>query len=150
VVEGGDIKIYMKPSRTFEWTWDPQPDGIGVLDSAEPELPQTNPPLGNVTTTGTKAKTYISITDERWRIQVPTTFAVISKDRVVIEGTNVVELESAQVKIGRNAVEPLVLGAVLENVLTNAVVQTAMGPALFDDATIARFVEFQSTKHVVE
>ncbi len=147
--EGGDVKIYMKPSRSVEWTWDPQPEGVGAQDSAEPELPQTNPAT-NVTTDGMKSATYIVVDEERWRVQVPTSFEVVSSDQVVIEGTNVVELESAQIKVGRNAEEPLVLGAVLEDVLTNAVVQTAMGPAMFDAATIARFIEFQSTKHVVE
>lgn len=149
VDEGGNVMVLMKPSKVFEWTWDPQEEGVGIQDSAEPELPQTNPAT-NVSASGNKDNTFITIDRERMRVQVPSNFEVISKDAVIIESDSKVELESSQIKIGRNAEEPLVLGDTLEQILTEAVIQTAMGPASFDAATIARFVEFKSTKHTVE
>lgn len=90
VDNGGDVRIYMKPSSTIEWTWDPQPDGVGVLDSAEPELPQPNPAGG--VRAGDKNSTYMTVNQERWRAQVPTEFEVFSKDAVYLSADNTMEL----------------------------------------------------------
>lgn len=133
VDDGGDIRIYVKPSRTVEWTWDPQPDGVGCLDSEEPELPQTNPPEGGSSTDGSKEKTYININEERWRIQVPSSFEVISQDTVTIEAESTVDisgdevnatgetevtLEAPAIKIGEGAADAIVKGTTLNNAWT--------------------------------
>lgn len=133
VDEGGDIRIYMKPSRTVEWTWDPQPDGVGCLDSREPELPQTNPQQRGALTSGDKEKTYININEERWRIQVPSSFEVISEDTASIEANNTVDisasdvtatgessvvLEAPSIKLGENATDALIKGTTLNNAWT--------------------------------
>ncbi len=258
---GGSVRLYMKPSRTMEWVWAPQEDGLGILSEPEGELPQPNPPSEDggpepdedEQLAPVLENTYLYVSGDSWRISVPSSFQVISMDEVILQADGEVEIdsvngqvllnagdlvtlqarnvvsltspakielrienaesgpdpeddasipilpdyaaitlerdadadtisitigvpdpagtetsplpdlsfitmndaemtiESTAIKIGENAsTEPLVLGATLDDVLTNAVVQTAMGPAMFDAATIARFVEFQSTKTKVE
>jgi hypothetical protein len=107
VDEGGDVRIYMKPSRTVEWTWDPQVDGIGAEDSAEPELPQPNPAIRAVTTTGIKEKTFITINENSWRIWVPVSFEVTSSDTIRLSGQTSVTLESTAGSVAINAVTML-------------------------------------------
>lgn len=152
VDEGGDVRIYMKPSRSLEWTWDPQPDGVGVQDSAEPELPQTNP-ASNVTTTGTKDNTYIVVDQERCRIQVPTNFEVISKDKVLVEASNSVSVESktgtveitaatmldliAQaITLGENGTDALVKGTTLNSAWQAVSLTLSAVPAAADPVSV--------------
>lgn len=40
---GGSIRAYIKDTQTLELVFDPQEDGVGVVDAFDPSLPQTNP-----------------------------------------------------------------------------------------------------------
>jgi hypothetical protein len=85
---GGNVRIYMKPASTLEWTWNPQEDGIGPIDEVIDELPQPNPPQGNRAASDTRSNTYIQVTDISWEIQVPTSARVVSQDTVTISAVN--------------------------------------------------------------
>lgn len=80
--EGGSFKAWIKPSQSFELDWNPPTNGIGVLDEPDEELPQTNP--ARVGVPPQKINTYVLADQERFQVEVPEKFEVISKKRILL------------------------------------------------------------------
>lgn len=82
--DGGSFKMWVKPSQAFELDWNPPVDGMGVLDIADPEIPQTNPSEASASR-DEKENTYILIEQDRADIMVPEEFKLLSKQRILLE-----------------------------------------------------------------
>lgn len=80
--EGGSFKAWIKPSQSFELDWNVPTNGIGVLDEPDAELPQTNPAVVGVPPE--KVSTYVLADKDRFQIEVPETFEVISKKTILL------------------------------------------------------------------
>ena len=131
---GGSIRLNVKPSQTFEVTFNPQDEGIGVSDIAKPE-------------------TYIYADRDQVAFIVPTSVTVTTQDTITLTATNVVELEAETIKLGTVAEDnPVVLGEELRTWLRDVcVVLSPFGPLKIDPATLLTpFDPTQSTKSFVE
>lgn len=83
--EGGSFRMWVKPSQSFELDWNEPVDGMGVLDVAEEEIPQTNPSESGSSSRAEKENTYVLIEKDRIDITVPDEFKVLSKKRILLE-----------------------------------------------------------------
>lgn len=150
---GGSIRVNVKPSQTFEMTFNPQDEGIGVVDTAEPELPQLNPPQEDPVASDERPETYIYIDRDQVDFIVTTSVTVTTQDTITLTATNVVELEAETIKLGTGAeANPVVLGEELRVWLRDVcVVLSPFGPLKIDPATLLTpFDPTQSTKSFVE
>jgi hypothetical protein len=151
--EGGSIRINVKPSQFFELTFNPQEDGIGVVDSPDPELPQQNPTQTTPVASSDKPETYIYIDRDQVNFYLSNTFGVQSGDSATITAENVVQLESDKIKLGVDAEDnPAVLGEELRKWLRDTCkVLSPFGPLSIDPLTTQTpFNLTQSKKTVVE
>lgn len=82
---GGSIKVWVKPSQSFELDWNEPVDGMGVLDVAEAEIPQTNPSESGSSSTASQPNTYVLVESDRVDITVPDQFKLLSKKRILLE-----------------------------------------------------------------
>jgi len=150
---GGSILINPKTSQSLELVWDKIDEGKGILGGVEAQIPQSNPKPTQAGGNQTYEKSYLFTDQNTVSIQVPRTFKVKSKDEAVIEATNLVELESAGIKLGKNAQagQGIPRGGDLHTFLGELTVLTATGPAKINQVDIDRFVAaVLSTKTIVE
>lgn len=160
---GGSIRVNIKPSQTLEVTFNPQEEGIGIVDSLEPELPQTNPPPQTPEADGVYDDTYIYADRDRADIQLPenlnitigTDLNITCGNNATIAAEKVLELEGTeQIKLGAGAgADPVVLGEQLRTWLLAANVLSPFGPLKIDPTQIVAssiYDNTQSAKSVVE
>lgn len=83
--DGGSVRMWVKESQSLELDWNPPVDGMGVLDVADAEIPQTNPSESGSSSRAAKENTYILIEKDRVDITVPDEFKVLSKKRILLE-----------------------------------------------------------------
>lgn len=83
--DGGSFKMWIKPSQSFELDWNTPVDGMGVLDVADAEIPQTNPSESGSSSRASKDNTYILIEKDRVDITVPDEFKVLSSSGILLE-----------------------------------------------------------------
>lgn len=144
---GGSIRLNVKPSQSFELTFNPQEDGIGVVDSIEPELPQTNPPTQTPQADGVYDETYVYFDRDRLDILLPenlnitigTDLNITCGNNATIAAEKVLELEGTeQIKLGEGAgADPVVLGEQLRTFLQAANVLSPFGPLKIDPTQLA-------------
>lgn len=79
--EGGSVRVNIKPSQFVELTFNPQEEGIGVVDDPDEELPQQNPPQTGPQASGDRPETYIYVDRDQIDFYIPDTFnAIIGTD----------------------------------------------------------------------
>jgi len=83
--DGGSFKLWIKPSQSFELDFNRPEDGMGVLDVADSELPQTNPSQSGSSSRASKDNTYVLIEQDRIDITVPEEIKLVSKQRFLLE-----------------------------------------------------------------
>lgn len=147
---GGSILVNLKTSQSMELVWDKIQEGKARLGGLDAQIPQSNP-KGPNEGNQTYAQTYIYSDKENFAVQVPKNFKIKSEDVARVEATNLVELESASVKLGKNAEQAAPRGEDLHTFLEELTVLTAMGPAKINTFDIDRFVAaVLSTKVKIE
>lgn len=150
---GGSVRVNIKPSQSLELTFNPQEEGIGVIDNTEPELPQLNPWQEEPVASEERPETYIYVDRDQVDFMIPTSVTVTTQDTITLTATNVVELEAELIKLGTGAeADPVVLGEELRTWLGDiCVVLSPFGPLKIDPATLLTpFDPTQSTKSFVE
>lgn len=161
---GGSVRFNIKPSQAVEITFNPQEEGIGVLDTSDPEMPQRNPTEEEPVASGERNETYIYMDRDQVDFFVPGNFSVdvtegvsiTAGDTIRIDAENELELESTLIKIGAEAAddEALVLGEQLRVWLESTCkVLSPFGPLSIDPLTTIRATTFApplSTKTIVE
>jgi hypothetical protein len=94
---GGSIRINIKPSQTFELTFNPQDEGVGAVDVNEPEMPQSNPWQTEPEAAEERPETYIYIDRDQADFTVTTSVTITTQD--------VIQLRSQLIELGEDAVE---------------------------------------------
>jgi hypothetical protein len=102
---GGSIRLNIKPTQTFEMSFNPQDEGIGVANIADPELPQLNPPVDDPESAEEQPETYIYIDRDQADFIVTTSVTVITQDTITLVAENLVELGADQIHLGIDAEE---------------------------------------------
>lgn len=82
--QGGSVRVFIKPSQSVELTFDPPEDGIGVLDRADPDLPQSNPRPSAASYSGTRNNTFLKIDKDSAQVIVPSAIIARSKRRIEV------------------------------------------------------------------
>ena len=91
---GGSIKVGIKPTQTFELSWNPYVDGLGVRDEVDDDLPQTNP-RPRQPDEQAKTNTYVRGSNTSLLIEVPDTIEIttssfeVESESVVIDSPDV-------------------------------------------------------------
>lgn len=158
---GGSVLLEVKPSQTLEISFEEPVEGKGLQRSTMDELPQTNPRPPSNNSSSQRQNTYVYSDKDSLKVLVNSEFAVKSATRVSIEcddttvvtSTNLLELDSASIKLGVNAdsAQGVPRGNDLKNWLDNLTVLTPMGPAYINQADIEIFTsQVVSTKVIVE
>ena len=94
---GGSVRINIKQSQTLELDFNPQQDGIGVLDAPDPSLPQTNPPQVDPEAEETgelPESTYMYISKDQADLYVPVSATIVSQDFILAKATNYVSVST--------------------------------------------------------
>lgn len=161
---GGSIRVNVKPSQSFELTFNPQEEGIGALDVTEPEMPQRNPAEEDPAASSERNETYLYMDRDQIDIFIPGSFTVdvadivkiTAGDEIQIYATNILTHDAALIVIGADAAddEALVLGEQLRVWLESTCkVLSPFGPLSIDPLTTIRATTFApplSTKTIVE
>ncbi len=82
---GGGIRINVKTTQPLELNWNEQEDGIGLNDTHDPALPQTNPQQTTPYYSGNRKATYIRIQNQVVSFEVPGLFSVKSQNHFKLE-----------------------------------------------------------------
>lgn len=175
---GGSIRLYVKPTQTFEIDFNPQQDGIGALDAPDANLPQTNPPQTDPEPEETgelPAESFIYLDREVLDVYVPVTASIVSQDNILLKAVNYISiatdgdadyidltsntkitLESTKIYLGQAAedaeADPVLLGEEHRTWLRDVcVVLSPFGPLKIDPATLGSpYDATQSVKSFVE
>lgn len=117
--EGGSILVTVKPTQTFELSWDEPQDGAGVRRGNDPSIPQSNPRsrTGNASTVE-REKTYVILDEENIHVETTEEIKLKSRTRIIfnsddettISATNVLTLESTSILLGENAEDAVIKG----------------------------------------
>lgn len=83
--EGGAVKVWVKPSQSFELDFNPQEDGMGALDVADDQIPQTNPSTSGSASTTQKSNTYMLVEKDRMQITTSDEIKLKSRKRLLLE-----------------------------------------------------------------
>jgi len=78
--DGGGVRVTIKPTQPLELTWNDQEDGIGLNNTHDPQLPQTNPPPVQPFAQQPITNTYIRITSGGASLSIPNLFSTITRD----------------------------------------------------------------------
>lgn len=92
---GGSIRINVKPSQSFEMDFNPQQDGIGVIDAPDPNMPQTNPPQSDPEAEKTgelPLESYVYIDRSQAAFYIPAMVTITTQDNVLVTATNFISL----------------------------------------------------------
>jgi len=81
---GGSIKIWIKPSQSFELDFNRQEEGIGIEDLQDDALPQSNPG-GRHTSNGNKDNTFLKLNNSRAYLTTLEEIKLVSKQRFLLE-----------------------------------------------------------------
>jgi hypothetical protein len=92
--EGGSIITYIKPSQTFELSFDTQVDGIGSSNLHEDSLPQPNP-VSSPRPPATAANTKLRATKTEFSIVAPELISFSSKSAFLAEAPSIYLGENA-------------------------------------------------------
>lgn len=115
VASGGSIRLEVKPSQEFEMTWDPAIEGLGILDGADPELPQTNPPTNKRLLPDQSGNTYVHFNSDNAQVRVPGVLIARGNSRAVLEsGANAQMLSSQSVSISAGTDAVVTVGTTLD------------------------------------
>jgi hypothetical protein len=71
VADGGNVRVYIKPSACMEWVWDSQEEGIGPMGGHVEDLPQTNP--GTVKSVSDQQNTFFKVNSTDFAVTTPET-----------------------------------------------------------------------------
>jgi len=160
---GGSVRLYVKPSQTFEIDFNPQQDGIGVVDAPDVNMPQTNPPQQEAEPEETgelPAESFLYMDREVLDLYIPVSASIVSQDNVLVKAVNFISiatdgdedyidltsnvkmtLESTKIYLGQAAEDseedPVVLGEKLrEWFITPFQVLSPFGPLKIDPTTV--------------
>lgn len=150
--DGGSVRLYVKPSQSFEVTFAKQKDGIGAFDKVDEELPQPNPPDGVVMPPGAASASSVTATKDVITVYTPdsqeftsdsgiyweaaveaemkvgSTLNVIVGGNTTIETGGVLELEGSTIKVGEGATDPIIKGNALQAWIMGFQVASPFGP----------------------
>jgi len=147
--EGGSVRVYIKPSQTLELTFNPQEEGIGIIDVADPELPQTNPPQTEPEASGEVNETYLYIDRDQADLYIPISLIVTTDDFISLTSVNKITFESEKIYLGLGAEgedDPVVLGEKLREWFTNPFqVLSPFGPLKIDPTVIVPSSPYDTT-----
>jgi len=79
---GGGIRINVKTTQAMELNWNPQEDGIGLGDTFDPSLAQTNPPQTRPYYSGNREALFIRLQNKAAIFETPSLFRVDSADQI--------------------------------------------------------------------
>lgn len=150
---GGNIRTILKPGAAFEIDWNKPADGTGVLDTKDPQIPQTNPtPSSGSSGTTERENTYIKVTKnvleltcESFRFTADT-FDIIADSSLILQAPDVSIGESGGksviqgfIDIGDGPLNPVVTSLVPReafNALKDAAVDAQPGSVAQNAAVI--------------
>ncbi|NJL53738.1 hypothetical protein HC928_00435 [bacterium] len=142
--EGGSVKLWVKPSQSFEIDWNPPVDGIGVLDDPEDDLPQTNPRV-NSSSRQEKADTYVLMDKDRFDLEVPERINLISKQRILLQSEENTTIDvSSTLDIDAQSVT-IDTSSDLEITVTGSTSITGTGPVSIEGTTTLDLTSTGST-----
>lgn len=104
---GGSIRLNVKPTQTLEISFNPQDEGIGIVDAVEPEMPQSNPPPQDPEAADEKPETFIYMDRDQVDFIVTTSVTVTTQDTITLTAENLVELGAEQINLGTDAEESI-------------------------------------------
>lgn len=143
--EGGSVRVNIKPSQVMELTWNPQEEGIGVADTAEPSLPQTNPPQTEPSPSNERPNTYIYIDIDQIDIVVPGTALINAGEKATIQSPRI-NLEET---FGE-ATDPVILGEEHRQWFINTFqVLSPFGPLKIDPSTVVAGSPYDDTQSTI-
>lgn len=124
---GGNIRTVLKPGAAFEIDWNKPADGTGVLDTKDPQIPQTNPTpsSGSSGASSERENTYLKVTknvlqlncssfrfnSDTFQITADTAFLVQSPE-VTIGDSDGLTILQGTVELGDGDLLPVVQSAV--------------------------------------
>jgi hypothetical protein len=93
VEQGGSVRLDIKPGRLLELNWNEKEDGIGVGNSSDEAIPQTNPPVDTpfseiFNSSDPPPRTYLRFAEDKVKLLIPDEFRVRSENRTFIESQN--------------------------------------------------------------
>lgn len=144
---GGSVRVNIKPTQTMELTWNEQEEGIGIMDTAEEELPQTNPFQKSPQPSNERPNTYIYIDIDQVDIYVPATALVSAGEQITLKAPRIALEENTD-----KAKDPVILGEQHRTWLRDVcVVLSPFGPLKIDPNTLSTpYDATQSTISFVE
>jgi hypothetical protein len=172
---GGSVRLYVKPSQSFEIDFNPQQDGIGVLDAPDSNLPQTNPPQQEAESEETgelPAESFLYFDREVLDLYIPVTASIVSQDNMLLKAVNFISiatdgdedyidltsnvkmtLESTKIYLGQFAEDeeedPVILGEKHRTwFLDTFQVLSPFGPLKIDPATVQEGSPYDDTLSV--
>jgi hypothetical protein len=177
---GGSVRLYVKPTQTFEIDFNPQQDGIGVLDAPDANLPQTNPPQTEPAPEETgelPAESFLYFDREVLDVYIPVTASIVSQDNILLKAVNYISiatdgdedyidltsnvkitLESTKIYLGQAAEDdeedPVLLGEKMREWFGSTgahQILSPFGPLKVDPASLeAPYDDIESKKSFVE
>jgi len=150
---GGNIRTILKPGAALEIDWNKPADGTGVLDTKDPQIPQTNPtPSSGSSGTTERENTYLKVTKnvleltcESFRFTADT-FDIIADSSLILQAPDVSIGESGGksviqgfIDIGDGPLNPVVTSLVPKeafNALKDAAVDAQPGSVAQNAAVI--------------
>lgn len=142
---GGSVRVNVKPSQVMELTWNPQEEGIGVMDSLEPEVPQTNPYQAVPQPSNERPNTYIYIDIDQIDIIVPATALVKADEQITLQSSRI-NLEETY----GEAVDPVILGEEHRQWFINTFqVLSPFGPLKIDPSTVVEGSPYDATQSTI-
>ncbi len=164
---GGNIRTILKPGAAFEIDWNKPADGTGVLDTKDPQIPQTNPtPSSGSSGTTERENTYLKVTKnvleltcESFRFTADT-FDIIADSSLILQAPDVSIGESGGksviqgfIDIGDGPLNPVVTSLVPKeafNALKDAAVDAQPGSVAQNAAVIKLIQSLLDTISVAE
>lgn len=130
--DGGSIKAWIKKSQSLELDWNPPVDGLGILDSRDAQVPQTNP-RGGSSARQDKDSTYVLFDKDRTSVSSPEEIHASSRS-ILLEGeeettikTRTLQVEATDVSVESTNVSVEATGSLDVDVSTTTNI-TGTGP----------------------